>query len=170
MSNKRTETSPRNSVEIDPSAPGTIVRIAFAAESVVNFFILGFPMIFNAKKSLESMFLSDGQSATPQAASVFQLFGLNLLAMTAPMVLALPNKPGAIELRRLSYQMIATFEAAAVPLTIWQAWVGEEGSGFNPDKLTWGFVVPMGVLGAFRAFVLYVKPEWMGKYRVKKVD
>ncbi|KAJ2996086.1 hypothetical protein NUW58_g1081 [Xylaria curta] len=168
--NKRTETSSKALVEIDPSAPGTIVRIALAAESVINLFLAA-PMIFNAKGAFEGLYLSDGKSAAPHAASIFQLFGLNIVAMTVAMVLALPNKPGAIELRQTSYQMIGAFEALALPITFWQAWVaGEEGSGLNPNKLIWGFALPMGVLLGFRTWVLFVKPEWMGKYRVKRVD
>ncbi|CAH0038737.1 unnamed protein product [Clonostachys rhizophaga] len=159
MSNthKHTETSAKALVQIDPSAPGTIVRVAFAAESVINLF-LATRMIFNPKQAFEQMYLTDGKSAAPHAASVLQLFGLNLVAMTVPMVLALPNKPGAIELKRTSYQMIAAFEALALPITLWQAWIaGEEASGLNPNKLIWGFALPMGALLGFRAWVFFIE-------------
>ncbi|KAL6399328.1 putative amidohydrolase family protein [Ilyonectria robusta] len=88
---KRTGTDAKVSVEIDPSAPGTIVRIILAAESVLNVF-MAIPMIFDAKEALGRMYLSDGKSVAPHAASIFQLFGISLAAMTVPMVLAIPNK------------------------------------------------------------------------------
>ncbi|KAJ3458874.1 hypothetical protein MRS44_012983 [Fusarium solani] len=116
---KRTGPDAKVSVEIDPSAPGTIVRIVLAAESVFNVF-LAIPMIFDAKEALVRMYLSDGKSAAPHAASIFQLFGISLVAMTIPMVLAIPNKPGAIETRRTTYQMLGSFEALALPLSFWQ--------------------------------------------------
>lgn len=167
---KRTGTDVKVSMGIDPSAPGTIVRIVLAAESAYNIF-LAIPMIFDAKEALGRMYLSDGKSAAPHAASIFQLFGISLAAMTVPMVLAIPNKPGAVETRRTTYQMLASFETLALPLSFWQAWVaGEAGSGLNPSKVIWGLGLGMGVALGFRAWVLFVKPEWMGKYRAKRVD
>jgi hypothetical protein len=168
--NKRTGTDANISVEIDPSAPGTIIRIALAAESAFNVF-MAIPMIFNAKEALGRMYLSDGNPVAPHAASMMQLFGISLAAMTVPMVLAIPNKVGAIETRRTTYQMLSSFEVFALPLSCWQAWfAGEAGSGLNPDKVIWGLGMGMGVALGFRVWVLLVKPEWMGKYRAKRVD
>ncbi|KAJ3549936.1 hypothetical protein NM208_g237 [Fusarium decemcellulare] len=167
---RRTGTDVKAPMEIDPSAPGSIVRIILAAESALNIF-MAIPIIFNAKEALGRMYLSDGKSAAPHAASVFQLFGLSLVAMTVPMVLAIPNKTGAVERRRTTYQMLASFEAFAVPLSFWQAWVaGEADSGLDPSKVIWGFGLPIGLALGFRAWVLFVKPEWMGKYRAKRMD
>lgn len=168
--NKRTGADIKVSMEIDPSAPGTIIRIILAAESAFNVF-LAIPMIFDAKEALGRMYLSDGKSAAPHAASIFQLFGISLAAMTVPMVLAIPNKTGAVEARRITYQMLASFETLALALSFWQASVlGEAGSGLNPSKVIWGLGLGMGLALAFRAWVLFVKPEWMGKYRAKRLD
>lgn len=168
--NKRADVNANSAVEIDPSTPGTIVRVALAAESLLNVLVLGIPTIFNPKRTLEQTYLPAGRSATPEAASALQLNGVGLMAITLPMVLAISNKPGAIELRRTSYQILSVYEAIAIPMHLWQAWVGEEGTGWSPDKLTWGMSVPMGLFLGFRIWVLYAKPQWMGKYRLKKVD
>ncbi|KAH7239421.1 hypothetical protein BKA59DRAFT_277032 [Fusarium tricinctum] len=166
---QHTETNDKT-LEIDSSAPGTIVRIALAAESVVNVFMAA-SMIFNPIKNFENTYLTDGQPVVSQTASLSQQFGPSILAMTVPMMLALPNKPGAIELRRISYQILSAYEILAVPITLWQAWVaGEAGSGLNFNKVIWGLTVPMGVALGFRAWVLFLKPEWMGKYKTKRDD
>jgi hypothetical protein len=86
-------------------------------------------------------------------------------------MLTLPNKPRAIELRRISYQILSAYKILAVPITLWQAWVaGEAGSGLNFNKVIWGLTVPIGVTLGFRAWVLFIKPEWMGKYKAKRDD
>ncbi|KAF5567279.1 amidohydrolase family [Fusarium napiforme] len=163
--NKRTGTGAKPSVEIDPSASGTIVRIVSAAESTFNI-LLAIPMIFNAEKAFKRMYLTDNPSAAPLAAPVMQLCGISLAAMTVPMMLGIPNKAGAVEKMRSTYQMLASFEAMAVPLLFWQAWLpGEDGSGVYPTKLTLASGLAMSVVLGFRAFVLFMKPEWMGRYQ-----
>lgn len=168
--NKRTEPDVHASLEIDPSTPGTIVRIAMAAETVLNFTV-SFALIFGAEKVLPRLCMTDGIRATPAACSVAQWFGVATISNTIPMLLAIPNKPGAIELRRLSYHMYTVYEAVAMPVVFWQMWVaGEAGSGMNVDKLLWKFGLPMIPFISFRLYSLLVKPEWMGKYRVKRRD
>ncbi|KAF5716142.1 amidohydrolase family [Fusarium mundagurra] len=163
--NKRSGTGAKASVEIDPSASGTIIRIVSAAESTFNI-LLAIPMVFNAEKAFQRMYLTDDPSAAPLAAPLMQLCGISLAAMTVPIMLGIPNKAGAVETRRITYQMLASFEAMAFPLLFWQAWLaGEAGSGIFPTKLTWGSGLAMGVTLGFRVFVLFMKPEWMGKYQ-----
>jgi hypothetical protein len=163
--NKRTGTGAKASVEIDPSASGTIVRIVSAAESTFNI-LLAIPMIFNAERAFKRMYLTDDLSAAPLAAPVMQLCGISLAAMTVPIMLGIPNKAGAIETRRVTYQMLASFEAMALPLFFWQAWLaGQEGSEIYPTKPTLASGLAMSVTLGFRVFVLFMKPEWMGKYQ-----
>ncbi|EXK24733.1 hypothetical protein FOMG_18560 [Fusarium oxysporum f. sp. melonis 26406] len=162
-------TDAKVSVEIDPSAPGTIVRILLAAESAFNIFS-AIPMIFHAEEALGRMYLSDDPAAVLHAAPVMQLLGISLAAMTVPIVLAIPNKAGAVEKRRTTYQMLASFEALALPVLFWQARIsGEASSRLYPSKLTGSFGLAMGVALGFRVFVLLMKPEWMGKYRAKRI-
>ncbi|KAF5695154.1 amidohydrolase family [Fusarium denticulatum] len=162
--NKRIGTGAKASVGIDPSASGTIVRIVSAAESTFNI-LLAIPMVFNAEKAFKRMYLTDDPSAAPLAAPVMQLCGISLAAMTVPMMLGIPNKAGAVETRRITYRMLASFEAMALPLLFWQACLaGEDGSGIYPTKLTLASGLAMSVALGFRVFVLFMKPEWIGKY------
>ncbi|EWG54988.1 hypothetical protein FVEG_13061 [Fusarium verticillioides 7600] len=160
--NKRIGTGAKAPVEIDPSASGTIVRIVSAAESTFNI-LLAVPMIFNAEKAFKRMYLTDDPSGAPYAVPMMQLCGISLAAMTVPMMLGVPNNAGAVETRRVTYQMLASFEAMALPLLFWQAW--ENGSGIYPTKLTLASGLAMSVALGFRIFVLLIKPEWMGKYQ-----
>ncbi|KAH7231050.1 hypothetical protein BKA59DRAFT_409211, partial [Fusarium tricinctum] len=157
-------------LKINSSAPGTIIQIAITAESVVNIFIAT-SIIFNPIKNFKNTYLTDSQSAVSQTASLAQQFGPSIVAITVPIMLTLPNKPRAIELRRISYQILSAYKILAVPITLWQAWVaGEAGSGLNFNKVIWGLTVPIGVTLGFRAWVLFIKPEWMGKYKAKRDD
>ncbi|PSN68400.1 hypothetical protein BS50DRAFT_451390, partial [Corynespora cassiicola Philippines] len=150
---------------IDPLTPGTIIRIAMAAETVLNF-TLSIALIFGAEKVIARLYLTDGIPATPATCSIAQWFGVATITATIPMLLAIPNKPGAVELRRLSYHMYTVYEALTIPVVFWQAWVaGEAGSGMNVDKLVWNFGLPMIPFIGFRLYVLLVRPDWMGKYR-----
>ncbi|CVL07434.1 uncharacterized protein FMAN_14358 [Fusarium mangiferae] len=167
--NKSIGTDAKVTMEIDPSASGTIVQVVLAAESTFNI-LLAIPMVFNAERSFKRMYSSDDLSGAPHAVPMMQLFGISLAAMTVPIALGIPNKAGAVETRRITYQTLASFEAMALPLLFWQACpVGEAGSGIYPTKLTWGSGLAMGVMLGFRVFVLFMKPEWMGKYKAKRV-
>ncbi|KLO81608.1 uncharacterized protein LW93_6759 [Fusarium fujikuroi] len=167
--NKSIGTDAKVSMEIDPSASGTIVRIISVAESTFNI-LLAIPMVFNAEKAFKRMYSTDDPSAASHAVPVMQLFGISLAAMTVPIALGIPNKAGAVETRRVTYRMLASFEGMALPLLFWQAWVvGETNSGIYPTKLTWGSGLAMGVMFGFRVFVLFMKPEWMGKQKAKRV-
>lgn len=160
-------------MDIDPTYPGTIIRVALAGESILNIFFFGLPYIFSPHSTLRRHFLPEsttnaGAWPSAEASSLMQWLGTPMLAITVVMLLAIPNKPGAIEARRIVYILLAVLEAMWIVLVLWQVWVaGEDGSGLRSSALMYYMAVPMTGWLLFRSWVLLMKPHWMGRYGAK---
>ncbi|KAH7109039.1 hypothetical protein EDB81DRAFT_112560 [Dactylonectria macrodidyma] len=166
------------SIEIDPTTPGTGIRIAFAAESILNLF-MAVPMVLDPRSAIQGQFLPMFDRTTnilqeppsPEAASITQYLGAFTLAITVGLLLGIPNKPGAIEIRRVVYAMLAALEVVFAPILLWQVWIaGENATGVSSEKAIRLFVVPMSIACALRLWALFVKPHWMGRYMVKRTE
>lgn len=157
--------------EIDPAAPGTIIRVALIIEAVLNL-IYAIPLLLDPITTFRQYYLDDAAQPPPAALSIAQAFAVLVLGITAGMLLSVPNAPGAVEWRRMFYANSFVTEAMYAPLTFWQAWgLGPEGSGLDPGKLVKFTGGPLAVLAVWRAWVFLVKPEWFGRYRaVRKGD
>jgi len=163
--NQNTYTQPTTSstpVTIDPSAPGTIIRYAFALESAFN--VLGAAGMLLTPRSILTFLASSPSQITPLAVSLTQWFGAVVFALTAPLILCLPNTRRAVESRTTTYWTLAAGEGILVPLFLWQLGNGEEGSGFTRQALVMG-AVQLGALVGWRLYVLLRRPEWIGRYR-----
>lgn len=152
-------------VEIDPSAPGTVVRYAMLLESILNLpfavFCLAYPRV-----GLE-FFFTNPSEVTPAAESLLQLYGLVPVFLSVILWAACQNTQSGIESRRLTYYMFLSAEIMMISLWVWQGWViGEEKSGWKKSGLQ-AAIVNIAPLVLFRSFALFVKPEWFGRYRVK---
>ncbi|KAF9634324.1 putative amidohydrolase family protein [Lasiodiplodia theobromae] len=174
MSHKTETSRPRpTALEIDPSSPGTIVRAAMLLESCFNIF-LAHGMFFHPHDTSVQLFFDGATTAaSPSVADaalvslLMQWIGTWTVATTVPLLLALPNRPGAIEKRVTAYAALGTMEALFVPFLVYHARAeGGGAAGLSWEKVFGGLVVPMVGALAFRLWVLFVKPGWMGRYRV----
>lgn len=148
-------------VELDPLAPGTAVRRAFALEALLNLFTL--PLIFYPKATLSPL-VNDPSAITPTAELLARLFGgLVVGALTPALLLGLPNTRQAIESRRTVYVMLGCGEAALIPVLIWHALDGWE-RGSLTFAACWASVGCLIPPLAWRLYVLS-KPEMLGRYR-----
>jgi len=96
---------------------------------------------------------------TPLHLELVQWLGGVVLALTTPLLLAYPNTIAGIINRSTCYWTLGAGEAALVPIMAWQLMSGQ--SSFSDNSLIGGIAVLGGTL-AYRAFVLNMKPEWVG--------
>jgi hypothetical protein len=165
-------------IEMDPNTPATGIRIAFVAESILNLF-MGIPMVVNPRSALQGQFLpmfdrtADilQQQPSPEAASITQYMGAFTLVLNVGLLLGVPNKPGAIEIRRTVYSILAALEAVFVAIVLWQVLVGgESATGVSREKAIRIFLVPMPIACLLRLWVLFKSPQSMGRYTVKRTN
>jgi hypothetical protein len=152
-------------VEVDPSAPGTVVRVALLIESLGNIpfavACLAYPRQFMA------YFVVNPSDITPVSVSFLQLVGTSTIMLTFLMWAVIPNTRSGIESRRPVYYALLAAETMMLSLWYYQGWVlGEEGSGLQKDGLTKAMtnIVPLVI---FRGVSLFLKPQWFGRYRTK---
>ncbi|KAH7124234.1 hypothetical protein EDB81DRAFT_664993 [Dactylonectria macrodidyma] len=165
-------------IEIDPNTPAAGIRIAFAAESILNLF-MGIPMVLDPQSAIQGQFLPMFNRTTnvlqeppsPEAASITQYLGAFTLAINVGLLLGIPNKPGAIEIRRAVYATLAALEAVFVLIVLWQVrFAGENATGVSSEKAIRIFLVPMPIACVLRLWALFKKPHWMGRYIVKRTE
>ena len=152
-------------VEVDPSAPGTIIRWAFIFESLAN---LPFAVAcFVYTREFMEYFVVDPSNITPVSLSFLQLVGVSTIMISVLMWLAIPNTRSGIESRRPTYYMLITAETIMLSLWYYQGWVlGEEASGLKKKGLEMAMmnIVPLVI---FRGISLFFMPQWFGRYRIK---
>ena len=101
---------------------------------------------------------------TSTVTAVFQWLGALFLGLTPQLFLAILNTRGAIESRPMVYYTLGAGDLVIVPLFMWQAWGAEGGSGITRKALGFAMGTLMSPL-LFRAYVLFVKPSLLGRYR-----
>ncbi|POS68498.1 hypothetical protein DHEL01_v213108 [Diaporthe helianthi] len=165
-------------IEMDPSAPATVARIAFAAESIINL-MMGIPMIINPRAALRGDALPFVEQAgdllqqepSPEALSLVQYLGAFTLALNAGLWLGLPHRPGAVETRRAAWSMLVGLEVVYVAVVLWQIFVGgETATGVIREKAIRISVIPMSTACLLRLWAMIWKPQSLGRYIVKRKD
>ncbi|KAH6988367.1 hypothetical protein EDB80DRAFT_588804, partial [Ilyonectria destructans] len=156
--------------------PATGIRIAFADESVVKLF-MAIPMVIDTQSARQGQFLPMFNRTTnilqkppyPKAACITQYLGSFTLATNFGLLLGIPNKPGAIMIRRAVYATLAALEVALIVL--WQVWfAAENATGVSSEKAIRIFLIPMPIACVLRLWALFKKPYWMGRYIVKRTE
>lgn len=146
-------------VEVDPSAPGTVVRRAMAIEALLN---LGTLPLLLYPKELLSYVVSRPTEITDTAAIMAQLFGAIVVgALTPLLLLGVPNTRSAIESRRTIYYALGAGEAILIPFFLLQASSGDVGL---TSRACIGVVSCLVPPVLWRAYVFLQKPEWFGRY------
>ncbi|GAB7348004.1 hypothetical protein MBLNU459_g5501t1 [Dothideomycetes sp. NU459] len=125
MANRYVVPSLATPVEMDPSAPGTIVRRAMVIEALFNIGTL--PLLLYPKEML-SYVVTRPSEITDTAATMAQLFSTLVVgALTPLLLLGVPNTRSAIESRRTIYYTLGAGEAFLIPYFLYQATVGHSG-------------------------------------------
>lgn len=152
-------------VEVDPSAPGTVIRGALLFESLANIpfavACLAYPRWFM------EFFVANPADITPVSVSFLQLVGVSTIMLSFLMWSAIPNTRSGIETRRPTYYMLLIAESLMLSLWYYQGWVlGEEGSGLQKNGVLKAMsnIVPLVI---FRGVSLFLMPQWFGRYRIK---
>lgn len=149
-------------ITVDPSAPGNAIRIALFVESIFNFTFSTYT--FLAPHHALSMLSSSPTLITTLTITLLQFMGVIGYAMTLLMVLAIPNTRRGIELRVPTYLFLGTAEVLLITLFAYLGLVeGVETTGIEGKtwvNLTANLVPPL----LWRVSVLYLKPEWLGRY------
>ncbi|OCK81936.1 hypothetical protein K432DRAFT_325292 [Lepidopterella palustris CBS 459.81] len=156
-----------NPVEVDPAAPGTVIRWALGIESAMNI-VFGVYMMAAPDKFLNLM-VSKPSDITPTSTAATQQYAAVVFGMTVPMILGIPNTRRAIESRHSLYYMLGSAEVCIISLALYQAYGPGKGSGFSPDSL-FSLITQLGPALLWRCFVLFKKPEWFGRYRENQKD
>jgi len=136
----------------------TIVRGAFAAEAILNI-ISATGLILNPQSMLRLLAINPADAHTTTL-STLQWFGAITLGLSVPLLAGLPERKGIVEFRRATYLTLGACEGFMVPVFLWQA-SKSSGVGLTSTSLTVGASTLAG-LAAWRAFVLYVRPEMLG--------
>ncbi|MCJ1290310.1 hypothetical protein MMC34_001846 [Xylographa carneopallida] len=147
-------------INLDPSAPGTIVRSALLIEALSN--ILGaIPMVFLTRPLLS---LISSAAPSPLAISLTQWLGGLVCGLAAPLLLAYPNTKRAMESRTTVYLTLGAGEGVLIPVMLWQYMSEGQGSGL-PGGFLLGAAGVLAATAVWRLWVMLVRPEWMGRYR-----
>ncbi|KAF2813211.1 uncharacterized protein BDZ99DRAFT_517493 [Mytilinidion resinicola] len=152
-------------IEVDPSNPGTILRVALGLESIINLPFAGWALFYPA--SFLGLLASNPSQITPVAEMASRYYGVTVLGMTAPMVFGVFNNRGAIESRPYSYLMLAGAEAGMLSTALWVIYGPGAASGFAPDA-AWSLLKQIGPAFLWRLFVFLKKPQWFGRYKEAK--
>jgi len=153
-------------IEVDPSAPGTVMRVALGVESLLNVPFAGMALFTPA--AFLKLLASDPSSITPLAEMCSRYYGVTVVGLTAPMILGVFNNRAAIESRPYSYLMLASAEAGMLSTALWVIFGPGNSSGFATEAM-WSMLKQIGPAFLWRLFVFFRKPEWFGRYReVKK--
>lgn len=145
---------------VDPSAPGNIIRVALAFESLAIVGVGAYYMFFPRHYLLHTMGAAAAQ-VTTTALQAAQQFGAVNVFIGATVGLFIPNTKKAVGSRQILYSGLLAFELFYMPLLVWQAFTME--GGMLRESLLAGAMqfVPFVV---WRIFTLGWKPEWFGRY------
>ncbi len=163
----------------------TIIRAALVLETVANI-AAAICMVVLPDTSLGALGIS---SPSALAKQLIMYFAGCVIALTVPLILSVPNKPGIVGLRRVTYATMLAGEVALLLIMIvqglgWRGYAGksaqggvggairelkEAGSGgvFEEDYVKGGSLLlamgNMAGLAMWRVFCLFVRPVLMGE-------
>lgn len=157
-------------VELDPKNNGRIVSNAFLAEGFLNFFTL--PLITHPRKTLSLLLLNP---AHVNPATIFWARSLGTLfvtALTAALWTGVPNTRAAVESRRTVYITLGLGELGLIPILIAEVRKNGGHDAALSVKTALVAIASLAPILLWRVYVLYVKPEMIGRYREvqKKAD
>ena len=155
-------------IELDPQHDGSVVRKAFLIESILNLFSI--PLITNTRTVL-SYALRNPAHINPASIFFSRLFGgLIVGGLTSALWAGLPNTITGIESRKIVYITLGMGEVLLIPIIALEAM---KGGGADAALTVRGCLATIACLLPpllWRGYVLFVRPEMMGRYREVKQD
>lgn len=174
--NKNSLGAQRNKVEtpgaIIESGASQFIRLVFAGEAIFTI-IIALPYVLDPHATLQRDLVHPSPS-NPQAvpslesASLLQWIGVSTMTLSVLLLVGLPSRQGAVEIRKAVYMALAAWEVLWISVILWQGSVGSEVSGLRIESCLKQIVVPMASFLVFRIWVLLVTPHWFGTYAVKR--
>jgi hypothetical protein len=156
------------SVELDPQNTGSVVRKAFLIESILNLFSI--PLITNTSTVL-SYVLNHPSHINPSTILFTRLFGGIIVGgLTSALWAGLPNTRSAMESRKTVYITLGMGEVLLIPILAMEATKGGNKDAALSVKACVATIFALLPPLLWRVYVLYVKPEMMGRYRESKIE
>ncbi|KAJ5416222.1 hypothetical protein N7465_004917 [Penicillium sp. CMV-2018d] len=146
---------------VNPSAPGNIIRVALAFESLVTVGAGTYFIFFPRHYLLHTMGAAAAE-VTTTALQLVQQFGAVNILVGATVGLFTSKARNAIESRQILYSVILVFELLYIPLLVWQTLMMESGM---PRKSSLASALQFVPWVVWRIFTLGWKPEWFGRYQ-----
>ena len=153
-------------IVIDPHLRGTVIKRAFAIESLLN--LTSIIAITHPREVLSRILLHPNH-INPASILFIRLIGsLFIAGCTTPLVFGLTDTKRGIEIRRPAYYALGLGEVFFIPLLLADVMKARE----NPKEAVLSVKAGLIAIGAllppllWRVYVLFVRPEMFGKYRV----
>ena len=159
---------PNAAIELDPQNNGSIVRKAFLVESIFN--LLSFPLITNTSTVL-SYLLNNPAHINPSLILFARLFGgIVVGGLTSALWAGLSNTKSGIESRKVVYLVLGMGEVLLIPILAMEATEGGSKDAALSVKACMAMIACLAPPLLWRAYVLFIKPEMMGRYRELKCE
>jgi hypothetical protein len=141
--------------------PSTI-QYALGLEAFVNI-TSATAIIFYPNFCLSKVFPKSILTTTipPTTTTLFQVFGTLVYALTAPLLLAIPNGPHVACTRRVTYYTLGAGEVLMVALILTKLLGKVNDSGFS-DRLLIGAVGSLAPICVWRAWCIWGNPNLLG--------
>jgi hypothetical protein len=153
-------------IQLDPIHNGSTIRKAFLAEALLNLFTI--PLLTHPRPIL-SLLLNNPAHINSSTVLFARLFGALVVGGLTPALFAgLPNTRTGISSRPTVYVLLGMGEVGMIPFLLQQALGGGgRALGQGVAWATLGCLVPPLL---WRIYVLFVRPDLMGRYREVNKD
>jgi hypothetical protein len=161
---KSSATNPN--VQPDPRYPGSTIRKVFFIEAIANLFTI--PLITHPRTILPILLANSAQVDT--ALVLFaRFFGIIIVGgLTTGLLFGATNTRNGVESRRPVYLMLGAGEGFLLPILISEVVKNRKG-GAALNKITaLGFIACLVSPLCWRLYVLFLRPELLGKYEERK--
>ncbi|OAL38304.1 hypothetical protein AYO20_02363 [Fonsecaea nubica] len=150
-------------VQVDPSNPGTVIRVALGVETVLNIVVGGY--IVFCPQHFVGLLVSTPAMITPSLIAAVRQYGAFATSLAVPTALGIPNTRRGIESRVTVYAFLGSAEVCITLVSLYLALVGGDGSGFSKTAMLASAAAFASGL-SWRLLVLLVYPQWLGAYRL----
>ena len=153
-------------IVVDPQYPGRTIKRAFAIESLLNLTSI---IAITHPREILSRILLHPHHINPTSILLIGLIGsLFIAGCTTPLVFGLRDTKRGIEIRRPAYYALGLGELFFIPLLLADVIRARENPKEAVLSVKGGLVAVVVLLPPllWRVYVLFVRPEMFGKYRV----